>query len=63
MEIKIENNLSVNEYNNLRSTIGWELKEADVVQKAIENSVIVKKQLWKTKLLEWQEWLEMEYII
>lgn len=43
MEIKIENNLSVNEYNNLRSTIGWELKEADVVQKAIENSVIVKK--------------------
>ena len=39
MEIKIENNLSVNEYNNLRSTIGWDTKDIDVVQNAIKNSI------------------------
>ena len=40
MEIKIENNLSANEYNNLRSKIGWDTKDIEVVQNAIKNSII-----------------------
>lgn len=36
MEIKIENNLSANEYNNLRSKIGWDTKDVEVVQNAIK---------------------------
>ena len=38
MEIKIENNLSANEYNNLRSKIGWDTKDIEVVQNAIKNT-------------------------
>ena len=37
MEIKIENNLSANEYNNLRSKIGWDTKDIELVQNAIKN--------------------------
>ena len=55
MEIKIENNLNVNEYNNLRNKICWDTKDIDVVQNAIKNSIIVKKAIYKDKLLEWQE--------
>lgn len=40
MEIKIENNLSANEYNNLRSKIGWDMKDIEVIQNAIKNSLI-----------------------
>ena len=43
MEIKIENNLSANEYNNVRSTVGWDTKDIDVVKNAIKNSIIIKK--------------------
>lgn len=49
MEIKIENNLKVNEYNNLRNTIGWDTKDIDVVENAIKNSIIVKKAIYKDK--------------
>ena len=35
MEIKIENDLSVDEYNNLRNTIGWDTKDIEVVQNGI----------------------------
>lgn len=49
MEIKIENDLSVNEYNNLRSTIDWDTKDLDVVQNAIKNSIIIKKATLKNK--------------
>ena len=49
MEIKIENNLSANEYNNLRSRIGWDTKDIEVVQNAIKNSIIIKKATFKNK--------------
>ncbi len=51
MEIKIENDLSVDEYNNLRNTIGWDTKDIEVVQKAIKNSVIVKKATSESKTI------------
>lgn len=47
MNIKIENNLSVNEYNNLRSSIGWDTKNTSVVLNAIKNSIIVKKAIFE----------------
>ncbi len=49
MEIRIENNLNVNEYNNLRNKIGWDTKDIDVVQNAIIKSTIVKKATFKNK--------------
>lgn len=49
MEIKIENDLSANEYNNLRSRIGWDTKDIDIVQNAIRKSVIIKKATFKNK--------------
>lgn len=49
MEIRIENNLNVNEYNNLRNKIGWDTKDMDVVQNAIIKSTIVKKATFKNK--------------
>lgn len=51
MEIKIENNLSANEYNNLRSSIGWDTRDLDVVQNAIKNSIIVKRATFKDKTI------------
>lgn len=45
MEIKIENDLRVNEYNNLRNKIGWDTKDIEVVEDAIKNSIIVKKKV------------------
>ena len=43
MEIEINNNLTVNEYNELRKSIGWKAKDNNLVENAIKNSTIVKK--------------------
>ena len=51
MEVKIENDLSVNEYNKLRNTIGWDEKDSDLVQNAIKNSVIVKKATFENRTI------------
>ena len=51
MEIKINNNLSVTEYNNLRNSVGWNSKDPYVVQNAIENSIIVKKATVSNKTI------------
>lgn len=45
--IIIENNLSPFEYNNLRKSIGWDVKEKDIAENAIKNSVIVKKAVYR----------------
>ena len=34
----LRDNLSANEYNNLRSKIGWDTKDIEVVQNAIKNT-------------------------
>lgn len=41
--IEIKNELSVEEYNNLRKSTGWDEKEISIVENAIKSSVIVKK--------------------
>lgn len=43
MKIEIKNDLTVNEYNALRRSVGWSTKNDEIVRSAIENSVIVKK--------------------
>lgn len=43
MKIEIKNDLTVNEYNALRRSVGWSPKNDEIVRSAIENSVIVKK--------------------
>ena len=51
MEIEISNNLTADEYNNLRESIGWKTKDKDLVENAIKNSTIVKKAKIKNKVV------------
>lgn len=44
--IKIVDDLNVDEYNNLRNRVGWERKNPILVEKAIENSTIIKKAIY-----------------
>jgi len=43
MEIEINNDLTAEEYNNLRESIGWKAKDNELVENAIKNSIIIKK--------------------
>ena len=45
MDIKIENGITTNEYNYLRKSINWNLKDNHIVEKAIINSTIIKKAI------------------
>lgn len=51
MEIKIENDLSEHEYNNLRNTVGWDFKDKEMARNAIKSSVIVKKVIIDNKTI------------
>lgn len=51
MKIEIKNDLSVYEYNKLREDVGWETKNPIIVQKAIQNSTIVKKALYDNEVV------------
>lgn len=41
--VEIKNELSVEEYNALRKSIGWDIKDIHIAENAIKNSVIIKK--------------------
>ena len=43
MKYKVENTITAKEYNELRSSIGWDLKDENIIETALQNSVIVKK--------------------
>ena len=45
MMIEILNNLTVEEYNQLRADVGWEIKNPLVAEKAISHSTIIKKAM------------------
>ena len=51
MIIKIEDGLNFDEYNNLRRSIGWDLKDVNTVELAIKNSTIVKKAICDDKVI------------
>ena len=49
MIVEIKDNLTVNEYNNLRESIGWNIKDTSIVENAINNSTIIKKAIVNNK--------------
>ena len=51
MEYKIEDNLEVEEYNQLRNSVGWDSKNESVIIEAIKNSSIVKRVIVNNKTI------------
>lgn len=49
--VNIINNLNVDEYNKLRTEVGWEKKNPILVEKAIQNSTIVKKAIYNNEIV------------
>lgn len=49
MVVEIKDNLTVNEYNNLRESIGWDTKNSYIVENAINTSAIIKKAIVDNK--------------
>lgn len=49
MKYKIENNISAEEYNELRISVGWGVKDNDLISNAIKSSAIVKKAVVNNK--------------
>jgi len=43
MEYKIKDNITPEEYNQLRNSVGWDSKDINVIEKALKNSAIIKK--------------------
>ena len=43
MEYKIEDNITPEEYNQLRNSVGWDSKDINVIEKALKSSAIIKK--------------------
>lgn len=51
MEYKIENNITPEEYNELRNSVGWDFKDKNIIENALESSVIVKKVTYNNKTI------------
>lgn len=49
MEYKIENSIMPEEYNELRNSVGWDSKNKNIIENALENSVLVKKVTYNNK--------------
>ena len=49
MEYKIENNLTPEEYNELRNSVGWDSKNKNIIENALKKSVIIKKMMYNNK--------------
>lgn len=43
MDIELKNGLSVKEYNELRKSVNWPIKDEDLVSNLLKSSVILKK--------------------
>jgi len=51
MDYKIESNITPEEYNQLRNSVGWDSKDKNIIENALENSVIVKKVTYNNKTI------------
>ena len=51
MEYKIENNITPEEYNELRNSVGWDSKDRNIILKALENSIVIKKVSFENKTI------------
>lgn len=49
MNYKIESNITPEEYNELRNSVGWDSKNKSIIENALENSVVVKKVTYNNK--------------
>lgn len=49
MKYKIENNISAEEYNELRISVGWGVKDNDLISNAIKSSSVVKRVVVNNK--------------
>ena len=49
MDIKLDEELTVEQYNNLRREIGWKEKEYKLVERAIKNSKFIKRAVINSK--------------
>ena len=45
LDIKLENNIEVEDYNNLREKVGWRIKDSKVIKRALNNSSFMKKAI------------------
>lgn len=45
MNIKLENNINVEDYNSLREKVGWRIKDSNVIKRALSNSSFMKKAI------------------
>ena len=51
MEYKIEDNITPEEYNQLRNSVGWDSKDINVIEKALKSSAIIKKVMIDNKTI------------
>ena len=51
MEYKVEKTITAKEYNELRSSIGWDSKDENIIETALQNSVVVKKVIFDNKTI------------
>lgn len=51
MDYKIESNITPEEYNQLRNSVGWDSKDKNIILKALENSAVVKKVTFGNKAI------------
>lgn len=51
MNVKLENSLNVEEYNDLREQVGWNKTNVKQVQKALNNSTYIKKAIVDNKIV------------
>lgn len=42
MNFTIKNNITIQEYNNLRNSVNWNSKDYELIQNVINNSIIIK---------------------
>ncbi|MDE5802274.1 MAG: GNAT family N-acetyltransferase [Lachnospiraceae bacterium] len=49
--IEIRDGLTVDEYHDLRRSVGWNIKNIHIVENAIKNSVIIKKAIYDNKVI------------
>lgn len=51
MDYKIESNITPEEYNQLRNSVGWDSKDRNIILKALENSIVIKKISFEDKTI------------
>ena len=47
--IEIRDGLTVDEYNDLKRSVGWNIKNIHIAENAIKDSVIIKKAIYDNK--------------